>query len=121
MLKQDGLRVRDGNHWVVLFPCLPSVHGAYWVGGEAIVANSARSVVFGVVEHLDRPVYIGGSLIFFMRFTKETLVRFQLCLFLDQVKLRFVLIDIGAWGALICFHRPKWPALCKELVQFDFL
>ena len=77
--------------------------------------------MFGVVEHLDRPVYIGGSLIFVMRFTKEALVRFQLCLFLDQVKLRFVLIDIGAWRALIGFHRPKWPALCKELVQFDFL
>ncbi len=32
MLKQYGLRVGDGNHWVVLFPCLLSVHGADWVG-----------------------------------------------------------------------------------------
>jgi hypothetical protein len=77
--------------------------------------------MFRVVEHLDRPVYISGSLIFLMRFTKETLVRFQLCLFLDQVKLRFVLVDVGAWGALIGFHRPKWPAFRKELVQFYFL
>jgi len=33
MLKQDGLRVRNGNHRIILFPCLPRVHGADRVGG----------------------------------------------------------------------------------------
>jgi len=77
--------------------------------------------VLRVVENLDRPVYIGGSLIFFMRFTKEAFVRFQLCLFLDQIKLRFVLVDVGARRALVGLHRPKGSTFCKELIQLNFL
>ena len=77
--------------------------------------------MFRVVENFDCPVYVRGSLIFFMRFTKETFVRFQLCLFLDQIKLRFVLVDVGARRALIGLHRPKRSAFGKELIQFNFL
>jgi hypothetical protein len=52
-----------------------------------------------------------------MRFTKQAFVRFQLCLFLDHVKLCLILVDVWPRGAFVRFLSPKWATLRQEFIK----
>jgi len=71
-----------------------------------------------MIEHFYRPIDIAGPRILVMRFTKQTFVWFQLCLFLDRIKMSLVLIHVWSWWAFVSFLSPKWATFGQKFIKF---
>jgi hypothetical protein len=97
MLEKYGFRLCHADNRIILFLCLSCVHRTYRICAQSVVANCGCSVVLGMIKDFNGSIYVTGSLEFFMRFTKQALVRFLLCLIMDHIKLSLVFVNIRPW------------------------